>query len=126
MLNEVSIMGFLRYDPVKRTYDNGNKFLVSFYIYNYSKSRPNLECQPECVAFGSIARTVLKLKKNDLVVVHGCLQTCAYNNSNGVRIRKTEINVNQIWYFSKAMERIEQEKLEKDKSFDELPFDQLL
>ena len=100
MMNKFSAMGRLTGDP-KITYSQGeNPVCVARYTLAVDRAKKNGQDNGTdfipCKAIGSTGEFVEKyLKKGQLIIVHGSIETGSYVNKEGTKIYTTEVRVKE-------------------------------
>ena len=97
-MNQVLLLGRLANDPEEKHVGQKNTKLVNFTVAT-SEKLPNGKEVTEwnrCVAWQFIGDQLSGLRKGDLVTVMGRLQTRSWDNSDGVKQYKTEVNASSV------------------------------
>lgn len=100
-MNKVILMGRLTRDPLVRYSQGESPLAVAKYSLAVDRRQSrNSDEQPadfiDCVAFGKNGEFAEKyLKKGTKIVVVGRIQTGSYNNKDGVKVKTTEVIVEE-------------------------------
>ena len=135
--NNVNFIGRFTKDPeLKKAGDNS---VVNFSLArnrDFSKDKDAVDFV-DFVAWGKTAETIAKyFKKGNRIGVSGNIQTRTYENSNGTKVKVTEVYVESIEFIDsktsdsntkppkkeEATEEVEENVEEIDTSDDDMPF----
>src|SRR5690554_4664026 len=114
MINKVILMGRLTKDPELKKTPTNNTSLCQFnlaversYGYGGEKQVDFINC----IAWKTYAENLVKyMRKGSLIVVEGAIEVSSYEDANGTKRTKVQVNVSNIIYVPTGKQKEENEE----------------
>lgn len=110
MLNKIILMGRLTADPETKFIQSSNNSVTRFSVAVERDYKAEGEEKPKtdffnCVAWNNTGEFIAKyFSKGSLIALIGSVETGSYTNTEGVKIRTTEVKVDKAYFTGERRE----------------------